>query len=181
MRPLIYHIALTLDGFIAHPDGSVDGFLMAGPHADDFEGSLSEFDLVLMGRKTYEFGYAFGLEPGVAPYPNMENQVFSSTLSFPQNSIVEVVSSSLFKHVSDLKNKPGKAIYLCGGGQLAGALLQLNLIDELWIKLNPISFGTGIPLFGSVEKQQKWQLFDTIAYANSVVLLKYKNKPTNVS
>jgi dihydrofolate reductase len=67
MRKLIYHVASTLDGFIAHEDHTVDGFLGEGLHADEYLASLhTNYDAVIMGRKTYEFGVQFGV---THPYP----------------------------------------------------------------------------------------------------------------
>src|SRR5262249_26567871 len=62
MRKLKYYVASTVDGFIGHEDGSVNGFLEQGEHVTDYLESLKTwFDVVLMGRKTYEFGFQFGV------------------------------------------------------------------------------------------------------------------------
>ena len=59
MRVLRYHVALTVDGFIAREDGSLDGFVTEGEHATDYLKSLrNDYDVVLMGRRTYEFGFS---------------------------------------------------------------------------------------------------------------------------
>lgn len=89
MRKLIYHIATSLDGYIAHPDGSVDGFLMQGPHAEEFFQSLSEYDTVLMGRGTYDFGLKMGLKLGKAPYPMLQNYVLSKHSNFEKGENIE--------------------------------------------------------------------------------------------
>jgi len=56
MRKIIYHIAITLDGFIAHDDGSFDGFLPEGEHVADFLDSIKNYGAILMGKNTYEVG-----------------------------------------------------------------------------------------------------------------------------
>ncbi|MGD1848798.1 MAG: dihydrofolate reductase family protein [Salibacteraceae bacterium] len=173
MGKLVYQVACSLDGFIGHSNGSFDGFLMDGPHASAFYESLNAFNTVLMGRKTYTFGYAYGLQPGEAPYPNMRNVVFSRSLSLPDGAQVEVVNRSAASFVADLKQNNGGPIWLCGGGDLASQLLSANLIDECWLKLNPILLGKGIPAFGAVEALHSLQLMSTESYTNGVVLLKY--------
>jgi len=71
MRKLKYYMASTVDGFICHEDGSVNGFLEQGPHVTDYLESLKTwFDVALMGRKTYEFGFQFGV---TNPYYRVKN------------------------------------------------------------------------------------------------------------
>src|SRR5215210_6877217 len=87
MRGLKYHVATTVDGFIGHEDGSVDGFVAEGDHATEFLESLqNDYDVVLMGRKTYEFGLRLGVTD---PYPWLEQYVFSRTMKkspFPNDT-----------------------------------------------------------------------------------------------
>ncbi len=64
MRNLIYHVSASLDNFIAHPDGSLEGFQMEGEFAADFIASIRAYGAVLIGRNTYESGYALGLQKG---------------------------------------------------------------------------------------------------------------------
>ena len=62
MRKIKYHVATTLDGFIARRDHTVGGFVEAGEHVTDYLDSLkNDYDVVLMGRRTYEFGFQFGV------------------------------------------------------------------------------------------------------------------------
>ena len=61
MKKLIYHVGTTLDNFICQEDGSIVGFLADGDHIPDYLESLKNYDTVLMGKSTYEFGYGFGL------------------------------------------------------------------------------------------------------------------------
>lgn len=175
MRDLIYHIATTLDGFIAHPDGSTKGFLEAGEHVADYLDSLKDYDTVIMGRKTYEYGYEYGLKPGQPAYAHMKHYLFSKTLAFDTpHEQVEVVREDPVGFVKELKETVGSPIYLCGGGQLAGLMLQHGLIDELWLKQNPVLFGVGIPLFGEVNAGFMLKPQHCIAYPNGVQLLQYR-------
>lgn len=96
-----------------------------------------------MGRKTYEFGFQFGV---TNPYPWMRQYVFSRTMKASPDVNVTLVSENIVELVRELKNETGKDIYLCGGAELATMLFEGKLIDEVVLKLNPVLFGSGIPL-----------------------------------
>lgn len=173
MRTIHYHIAITLDGFISHQDGSVDCLLMEGEHADEFIESLKNYDTVLMGRKTYEFGFQFGLEPGQAAYPNLKHYIFSQSLDFESSQEVKLIHSNMIETIEGIKREDGKAIWLCGGGELAATLLDHNLIDKLTLKVNPVTFGVGRSLFGSCKKTANLKLLHSKSYNNGVLLNSY--------
>jgi dihydrofolate reductase len=178
MRTLVYHVATSLDHYIAHPDGTLDGFLMEGDFAADFAASIGSYGAVLIGRKTYESGYAFGLQKGQPTYmhlnPELMNYVFSNTLDFPPGDLIQIVWGDEAAFVRQLKGEPGKPIWLCGGGELAGRLLDAGLIDELVVKLNPIVLGMGIRLFGSSRTRARLALTDAKPYASGLVRLSYR-------
>ncbi len=175
MRKLIYHIATSVDGFIADTDGSVDGFLMEGDHADDFTRSLSSYDTVVMGRKTYEFAFLFGLQPGEPAYPGLKHYIISSWLRFENTDQVVSVPTDGVECVRALKGESGKDIWLCGGGHVAGSLLRAGLIDELILKVNPILLGDGIKLFEGGPARSRWNLREAKVYGNGVVLQHYES------
>jgi dihydrofolate reductase len=175
MRNISYHVATSVDHYIAHEDGSVGGFLPEGDHIPAYLAHLQEYDTVIMGRHTYEFGYAFGLEPGQPAYPHMQHYIFSKSIQLPDVSEkVEVVAHNQLEMIRTLKAGEGSDIYLCGGGQFAGWLLDHGLIDKLRIKLNPSVFGRGIPLFGDSRRDVALALTDTTVYESGVLLLDYE-------
>jgi dihydrofolate reductase len=175
MRKLIYHVATTVDGYIAHEDGTTKGFLEEGEHIPDYLESLKEYDAVIMGKKTYEAGYDFGMKPGDAPYPNMMHYIISKTLHLDtKDERIEIIREEPIGLVKKLKQKDGKAIYLCGGGALAGFLLENEMIDELKLKVNPVLFGAGIKLFGKSNKQVNLVTIDSKLYKSGVTLSTYK-------
>ncbi|AKG20781.1 dihydrofolate reductase family protein [Calothrix sp. 336/3] len=174
MRKIVYHVATTVDNYIAHTDGSIDGFLQSGAMVDEYLASLSRYDTVFMGRKTYEFGYKYGLQPGQPAYGNMKHYIFSQTLNFPNNEQVEIVKEKELEVINILKQQEGKDIYLCGGGIFAGFLLDNCLIDEMILKVNPIIFGCGIKLFGDSQKSVSLCLVDSKPYEDGGILLTYK-------
>ena len=174
MRKIIYHIATSIDGFIADKDGGVSGFLMEGKHADEFVASFVNYDAVIMGRGTYEFGFQFGLKTGQPAYQGLKHYIVSSSLKFESNDDVVLISSDMIEFFRELKEEEGKDIWLCGGGHLAGELLNSGLIDELVLKVNPFILGDGIHLFANCSHLVNCELYDAKSYANGVSLQKYR-------
>ena len=91
MQPIIYDVAVSVDGFIAGPQSDISKFPQESEAADDYSERLKTYSSAIMGRATYEFGYAFGLQPGDNLYPHMETLVFSRRIDLPRNARVEVV------------------------------------------------------------------------------------------
>lgn len=175
MRKLVYYVAVSVDQFIAREDESIEGFLTEGHHIPDYLNSLRDYDTVLMGRKTYEWGFQFGIQPGeaVPTYAHMTQYVFSSGMEPSQSEQLRVVREDAAAFVEQLKAEDGGSIYLCGGGRLAESLLQAGLIDELILKMNPVLFGRGIPVFGDSTHSTALSLLDTKVYNNGVIYLHY--------
>jgi dihydrofolate reductase len=169
-RKLIYYVAMSLDGFIMREDGSPEGFLAEGRYIADFLFSLNQFDTVLMGRRTYEWGFAHGATPGEpAPYPNpMMNYVFSKSLPDYRHERLRVIREDAPTFVRRLKGQQGGAIWLCGGGDLAG-----SLIDELIVKLNSVLFGKGVALFGKSPGEAGLTFLDSKTYTDGLLMLHY--------
>ncbi|MEM7591036.1 MAG: dihydrofolate reductase family protein [Cyanobacteria bacterium P01_A01_bin.83] len=191
MKELIYYVACSVDGFIADSDGSHDGFCQDSEyfanlfaifpetvpsHLRDVMGTNDEnqwFDVVLMGRKTYEVGLKDGI---TSPYSHLKQYVFSRTMSASPDDNVSLVSENAVELVTNLKQEPGKNIWLCGGANLATTLFINNLIDRLILKVNPFLMGSGIPLFSGVIQQSILELTNSQIYDNGVLLLYYKVK-----
>jgi len=188
MRRLVYYVATTIDGFIAREDGSFDDFPWDDAYGADLLARVPEafpahfhevpltrkenrrFDAVLMGRRTY----SVGLDEGVtSPYPTLDQYVFSRTMRSSPDPAVELVSDDALEVVAGLKQGAGESIWLCGGSDFATALLEANLIDRLVIKLNPIVFGRGIPLFGSSSVLPALTLVDSEIYDSGHAILEY--------
>jgi dihydrofolate reductase len=189
MRQLKYYVACTIDRFIAHPDGTHDGFPIEGEHFADLIATFPEtfpaqfrdalgisgenkcFDTVLMGRKTYEIGLKVGV---TNPYPQMQQYVFSRTLAAIPDQNIQLIATDPVAVVKELKQQQGKDIWLCGGGNLATTLF--SEIDELILKVNPLLLGSGIPLFAGTLKQTVVELINSKVYNNGFVLLHYQLK-----
>ncbi len=179
MKKLIYYVATTVDNYIAHENGSAEGFINEGAHIQDFFDSLASFDSVLMGKNTYEYGFQFGMkmgEPAYAPY-HLKNYIFSRSMRFESNEQVQLVDTDEVAFIQKLKQNGsdnGKPIWLCGGGAFAGYLLENELIDELILKVHPIIFGNGIPLFGQSTKSVGLTLYETRSFDSGVSVQSYR-------
>ena len=191
MRELTYYVACSVDGFIAHVDGSHDGFSQDGEYLADLFFSFPEtvpshlrdvmgvysknksFDTVLMGRKTYEIGSKEGV---TSPYSHMKQYLFSRTIQDSLDEGVQLVSENAVELVETLKKQAGRGIWLCGGANLAATLFENNLVDQLILKINPFLMGSGIPLFSRVIQQAALELTNSKIYENGVVMLYYKVK-----
>lgn len=189
-RKLKYHVAMSLDGFIAREDGSTDCFDTPPQeeHVLDYFASLAlAYDTVLMGRSTYEVGLKFGVTD---PYPGLEPYVFSRTLKESPDPRVHLVREDAAGVVRQLKARAGgswdlsgiirgaaiqlpRDLYLCGGGQLAGTLFAEGLVDEVLVKLNPVVLGRGLPFVAGAGSDIKLELLSTKSHRNGVVLLRY--------
>ncbi|MEX2401196.1 MAG: dihydrofolate reductase family protein [Rhodothermales bacterium] len=170
MAELVYYVASTLDGFIAHEDGSFDGFEWDDEVVSDFFSDLKEFGTVLMGRKTYEVGLREGK---TSPYPSMRQVVFSRTMEGSPDAAVELVRDDVVEFVRACKFRAAAPIWLCGGSEVASLLANSGLIDRVTVKLNPVVFGPGIPIFRENIDQMKLDLQSTKSYDCGIVLLDY--------
>jgi Dihydrofolate reductase len=172
MRKVKLYIACSLDGKIARPNGAIDW--LPDPSEQDY--GYNEFynslDATLMGYKTYEVCRAFG----DWVYPDKKTYVFSHN---PDRKLVpeaELVTTDPSTFVAELKTKPGKDIWVIGGGQIISLLHDAQLIDQYVIAIIPVILGEGLELFPSIRKQVNLTLQKHIIYPNGVALFYYDTK-----
>ncbi|MGI9531100.1 dihydrofolate reductase family protein [Lutimonas sp.] len=174
MRNIIYYVASSLDGYISGLDDDISGFVNKGNGIDQYFEDLQGFDTVIMGRKTYEFGYKFGMKPGSLPYPHMTHYIFSRSLEFKDKADQLHIKGLDIRHIEKLRKQEGSDIYLCGGGQFAGWLLDQQQITHLKIKLNPFVAGNGIRLFGSSSTFCRTELINSQSFEEGLQILTYR-------
>ena len=167
MRKLILYSATSLDGKIASPDGSIDW--LPDPTEEDY--GYKEFydsvDTVVMGYKTYEKTLTFG----EWSFNGKESFVFSRN---PGKKVVreaELVNVDPVEFVKGLKRKPGKDIWLVGGGEINTLLHNAKLIDEYILAYIPVLLGEGLELFPDIKTRVDLKIRKSKVYPNGLVLL----------
>jgi len=172
MRKVILGCGITLDGYIARPDGSVDFLVMpkgAAKVAADFYASI---DTIVFGRKTYDAMrrmMAQGEHEG--PAGPWKTYVFSRTLPSGERDGMTFVKESPTAFMRKLRRKPGKHICHMGGGELARSFLQADLVDELMMHVVPILLGGGIPIFPAGFPQRDFKLLECKTYGSDLSLV----------
>ena len=168
MRRLVLSVAVSLDGFIEGPNGEYDWCIPPSPA--DWKAFFDNVDTIFVGRKTYEM--AQQLEGGPAGFPKFKEYVFSTTLSKVKEGAT-LISGNVKAEVEKIKNEKGKDIWLFGGASLTNSLLNLGLIDELYLGVCPIILGKGKPLFSEINKRVPLKLSDSKSYASGLLMLTY--------
>lgn len=169
MQHLIYDVAVSADGYIAGPGGDASRFPHEGPWVDAYLRRLQSYSAVIMGLRTYEFGYAFGMQAGENPYPHADCHVISNELVLPGNAVLVHPRSEARAVIERLKQISQGPIYLCGGGVLAGWALKAGLIDRIRLKRAPIFLGSGTALFNGLSHPIDAKLIDQRCYEEGVV------------
>jgi dihydrofolate reductase len=188
VRELVYYVATSLDGFIAGPGGETDAFPVEGDHmavlstrfadavpthvasALGIEPDGAVFDTVLMGWATYSVAADVGI---ASPYAHLRQFVFSRSPR-PEADGVTITAEDPAAVARRLKaERADAAVWLCGGGSLAAALV--DEIDRLVLKVNPVVLGTGIPLFGSAAFDPRgFALEASTRFESGVLLNEYR-------
>jgi dihydrofolate reductase len=167
MRLVRYCVAMSLDGYIAGPEGEFD-WIVVDPDID-FGALFNDFDTILMGRKTYEMTRQ---HPG-PEMPETQTYVFSNTLH-QADCVDATASNDPAATVTRLKQAIGKDIWLFGGGVLFNSLLQVGLVDTVEVAVIPILLGSGLPLLPGPATSSKLKLVENRTYDKTgIVSLKY--------
>ena len=176
MNKVIYYVASSLDGYISGVNGDISKFIPHQKAIEKYQSDLLKFKTVIMGKKTYEFGYQFGLEPGQPAYPHMEHYIFSETLEIDNIADNVHIEMKSILRLKEILAESKTDVYLCGGGQFAGWLLDNGLIDQLKLKLNPILLGNGVRLFGNSKTSLIAYLIEKESFEGGLEFLTYELK-----
>ena len=185
MRKLILLAHISLDGFVAGPNGELDGF----PHGEENLQFVCELtknaDSALFGRVSYEllnkYWPSARNHPGATKpeidYSNWYNKttkfVVSEAMSKENLINTIVINENVPDEISKMKQHAGKSILIFGSPSVSQLLMQYNLIDDYWIFMNPVVFGKGISLFSDSVNKTKLKLVATKQFANGEVALNY--------
>ena len=172
MRKVTFGVSNSLDNYVARADDAID-WLMPSPDAAAILADYwKSMDTILMGRKTYDVALRRDKGEAVRSF-GMQTYVFSRTLKPGEQGNVTIVSSDAVDFVRALRGREGKDICLVSGGELARALFEAGLIDEIRLNIHPLLLGSGIPLFHPMTGQIELELLESRQFPNGCVLVRY--------
>jgi dihydrofolate reductase len=186
MRKVILLMHVSLDGFVAGPNGELDWIFfdkemeVHGKHVSD------NVDTAIYGRVTYQMMASFW--PTVPSNPNSSQHelehadwvehvskiVISESLDKAEWNNTTLIKDNIADEISKLKQQPGKDMMIFGSPRLSHNLMQLGLIDEFQLTLNPIVLGSGIPLFKDIKEKFKLKLLSSKPFDSGVIALHYQ-------
>ncbi len=185
MRKLIYSMTVSLDGYIAGPDGAIDWSV---PDEELFRfhtQRVQEIGVHLCGRRLYEtmvYWETAEESPLVAEHVEfaqiwkaLPKVVFSTTLESVVGN-TRLARDSVGEEVSRLKEQPGKDIAV-GGAGLARVCMKLELIDEWRLFVSPVLLGGGTPYFPPLDERINLELVETRTFGSRVIYLRYRRVP----
>jgi dihydrofolate reductase len=180
MRTVTYGGAVSLDGFLAGVDNSIDWLHFSTDVQQVMADFWQDVDTVLMGRKTYVVAAALAprgkkkKSSAKKTEPRVRTYVFSRTLDRIDDPSAQLVSGDAVAFVRDLKRQPGKNICLMGGGELAQSLLGAGLVDAVGLNIHPVVLGAGIPVFRNPGHRVKLTLVEARPMDGGCILAKYQ-------
>lgn len=188
MRRLVLFMHVSLDGFVAGPNGEMD-WIKVDDQMFEYAGRrTNESDTALYGRVTYQMMEAYW--PTAANQPNatkhdiehstwynkVDKVVLSKTMEGQQLPNTIIIGDDIEFRVKSLKQQAGKEIIIFGSPSASHTLMQHGLIDEFWLFVNPILLGKGIPLFKNIQQATELKLVTTAVFDSGVVCLHYQKK-----
>lgn len=180
-RELILHMSVSLDGFVAHSDGTLDWHGPGGSgavdngarrHRDNLE-MLGQVGLIVIGRVAYE--QMVQAWPGTdSPMGHLMNSlpkvIFSDTLETLDWENARLNERPLAEEIAELKREPGRDMIVIGGGHIANSLIEERLVDEYRLTIHPVALGEGISLMHGLPKPQRFELVSGTVYADGCVV-----------
>lgn len=185
MRKLISFMHISLDGFVAGPNGEMN-WIKVDQEIFDYVGKrIGKGDTSMYGRKTYEMMESYW--PTSADQPNASKHdiehsawygkvhkvVLSKTLDDSGRNDVTVISDNLSERINEIKQGDGEDILVFGSPTATHALIEAGLIDGYWLFVNPVILGQGIPLFQGIQDKIKLKLLGTHQFSSGVTELNY--------
>jgi dihydrofolate reductase len=184
MRQIVLNLAVSFDGFIEGPTGEIDWLVRDETidFADILNDILSDKDAIFYGRVSYEKWGNF-TPPEAGPklkqayelLHGKQKYVFSRTQTGDGTDAI-FINYDVEERVREIKEQPGENIWLYGGGKLITTFLNLDLVDEYRLAVNPVIIGQGKRLFDDIEARHRLDLVEAKGHPSGVTLLHYKRK-----
>jgi len=187
MRKVIVSNLVSLDGFFEGPNKELDWFVVEEEFFYYARDLLRSVDTILFGRVTYEGMASYWPTPDSADNDptithkmnNLPKIVFSKTLSKVEWNNSRLVKGDIGEEIPKMKQEPGKDMVVFGSGEIVSALMQLNLIDEYRLIVNPVILGGGNPLFKGLQDKLNLKLLKTKTLNSGVIILYYEPQKKN--
>jgi dihydrofolate reductase len=186
MRKLKLQMQMSLDGYVARPNGELDWMQM---NMDDelveFMNSLVDSsDTILLGRKMTEEFVSYWEKaasdkpdrPFAKKMVDTPKVVFTKTLDKVAGKNISLAKGNLADEIANLKKQNGKDIIVYGGAGFASSLIKEGLIDEYHLWVNPTAIGDGMTIFKSLNRTQKFSVIESKLYSCGITVLSYKPK-----
>jgi dihydrofolate reductase len=185
MRKIISFMHISLDGFVAGPNGEMDWIKVDQEIFDHVGKRISEGDTALYGRVTYQMMESYWPTAADKPtatkhdiehakwYKEVHKVVLSKTMEDAELANTTIISGNLSDRINKLKQQLGNDILLFGSPTATHSLMEQGLIDGYWLFVNPIILGQGIPLFVNIKDKIKLNLLTTQQFTCGVTELNY--------
>ncbi len=169
-RKVILFIAMSLDGYIAKPDGNIEFLsIVETPETDyGYADFLNNIDTLIWGRKTFDKVLSM-----VGDVPHKDKKVFVISKTRKGNYDHAVYHPDVVGLVKQLKKEKGKYIYCDGGSEIIAELMKHSLVDRIIVSIVPFLLGSGIPLFREGIPERKLIFRQSITYPSALVQLWY--------
>jgi dihydrofolate reductase len=178
MRKVIVSNLASVDGFFEGPNKELDWHVVDDEFHAYAKEMLRRADVLLFGAATYKLMAAHWpnapADEIAERMNNLPKVVFSKTLKKVEWKNSRLVSTSIPEEVSKLKQQAGTDIIVLGSAKLASFLLQLRLVDEYRVIVNPVLLGKGRPLFADITERIRLKLLATKVLASGVAILSYE-------
>jgi len=185
MRKLKLQMQISIDGFVAGPNGELDW--MTWNWSEDIKKYINDLhdtvDTILLGRKMADgfISHWTGIKPGEESYTFAQKMVdypkyvFTKTLNNHNWLNTTLVKGDLVREANNLKEKAGKDIIVYGGADFVSSLIKNNLIDEYYLFVNPTIIGRGLEISGKLKNKMSLKLIEYKSFDCGIVLNKYRN------
>jgi dihydrofolate reductase len=185
MKKVILFEHVTLDGFVAGPNGEMDWIVINQDMFDFVNERTSRSNSAMYGRKTWEMMEGYWPNAGKAPnaskhdidhsawYNKIDKFVLSNTIKSDASRKLNVIGKDLVKEVNEIKKMPGDEILVFGSPGAGHSLQQHDLIDGYWLFINPVILGKGTSLYSGVKDTKKFKLDNSHTFPNGVVCVSY--------